>query len=309
MSVFIGIDVSKKRLDVATWPEKTTWSVDNSDDGVCELVKMLSGLELELVVLEATGGYERLVATSLLAAGLAVAVVNPRQVRDFAKAIGHLAKTDRIDSLVLARFGEAVRPECRPQPDSEHRKAEERLSRRRQLVEMRTQELNRLKMVDGEVAKDIREHIKWLEKRISDIEGDLDRWLESRAARKLEVLQSAKGVGIGTARSLVIDLPELGTMNRKKIAALVGYAPLNRDSGPRTGRRAIWGGRGHVRAALYMATLSAVRYNPVLRSMYKRLVDAGKKKKVALVACARKLLTILNSMVKHDTLWNHSVGS
>lgn len=302
---FVGIDVSKKKLDVCILPERKELCLNNSEGGINELLQHLEQeQDLALVVLEATGGFEKAAAIALGLAGRPVAVVNPRQARDFAKALGRLAKTDKIDAEVLARFGEAVKPKLFSLPSSEQRIAEEALSRRRQLIEMRTQEKNRLKMVTSAVAKkDIRSHIAWLDKRISDIEKDLDKWVKSNFGRKLEIMKSISGVGDTTARTLLIEFPELGALNRKEVAALAGLAPLNRDSGGAIRDRTVWGGRAEIRAMLYMAALSAVRHNPSLRAMYQRLLSRGKKKKVALIACARKLLTILNAMLKNDTLW------
>jgi len=308
MDVFVGIDCSKASLEVGAWPEKTTWSVTNDEAGVERLVSSLQGLEVGVVVIEATGGYERLAAAALYDAGLPVAVVNPRQARDFAKATGQLAKSDSIDCLVLARFGDAMRPECRPQLSPEHRQAGSMLARRRQLVDMRTQEKNRLSAAQGTVSKDIKQHIEWLDNRIKDIERDLDKWLRDQCGFKFEILESVKGVGPNTARTLILELPEIGTLTRKQAAALAGLAPFNRDSGTMRGRRAIWGGRAGVRSALYMAALSASRFNPVFREQYQRLLAKGKPKKVALTAVARKLLTVLNAMVKNETLWVQPVA-
>jgi transposase len=302
--VFVGIDVSKDQLDVALRPSAERWAVANDDAGITTLVDRLRALTPALIVLEATGGLE-LPLTGALAVGLPVVVVNPRQVRDFAKATGKLAKTDALDAAVLAQFAEAVRPALRPLPDAAMQELSALLARRRQLLEMRTAEQNRLGMARPPVHKGIRAHIAWLDRHLAQADDDLARAIrESPVWReKDDLLQSAPGVGPGLARTLLADLPELGTLNRKQIAALVGVAPLNRDSGTRRGRRSVWGGRAHVRAALYMSALAATRYNPVIRAFYQRLCAAGKAKKVALTACMHKLLVILNSMVKHRTPW------
>ena len=302
--VFVGIDVSKDQLDVALRPSAERWAVANDDAGIATLVDRLGALTPALIVLEATGGLE-LPLTGALAVGLPVVVVNPRQVRDFAKATGKLAKTDALDAAVLAQFAEAVRPALRPLPDAALQALSALLARRRQLLEMRTAEQNRLGMARPPVRKGIRAHIAWLDRRLAQTDDDLARAIrESPVWReKDDLLQSAPGVGPGLARTLLADLPELGTLNRKQIAALVGVAPLNRDSGTLRGRRSVWGGRAHVRAALYMSALAATRYNPVIRAFYQRLCAAGKAKKVALTACMHKLLGILNSMVKHRTPW------
>lgn len=302
--VFVGIDVSKDQLDVALRPSAERWAVANDDAGIATLVDRLRALTPALIVLEATGGLE-LPLTGALAVGLPVVVVNPRQVRDFAKATGKLAKTDALDAAVLAQFAEAVRPALRPLPDAAMQELSGLLARRRQLLEMRTAEQNRLGMARPPVRKGIRAHIAWLDRHLAQTDDDLARAIrESPVWReKDDLLQSAPGVGPGLARTLLADLPELGTLNRKQIAALVGVAPLNRDSGTLRGRRSVWGGRAHVRAALYMSALAATRYNPVIRAFYQRLCAAGKPKKVALTACMHKLLGILNSMVKHRTPW------
>ena len=302
--VFVGIDVSKDRLDVALRPSAERWAVANDDAGIATLVDRLRALTPALIVLEATGGLE-LPLTGALAAGLPVVVVNPRQVRDFAKATGQLAKTDALDAAVLAQFAEAVRPALRPLPDAAMQELSALLARRRQLLEMRTAEQNRLGMALPPVRKGIRAHIAWLERHLAQTDDDLARAIrESPVWRERDdLLRSTPGVGPVLARTLLASLPELGTLNRKQIAALVGVAPLNRDSGTLRGRRSVWGGRAHVRAALYMSALAATRHNPIIRTFYKRLCAAGKAKKVALTACMHKLLLILNAMVKHRTPW------
>lgn len=305
-SQYVGIDVSKAQLDVAVRPTGQQWSVANTDDGIGELVERLKQEEPpELVVLEATGGFEAPVSAALLVASLPVVVVNPRQVRDFAKATGRLAKTDRLDALVLAHFAEAVRPKVRPLPETQTQELSDVLSRRNQLMGMLTAEKNRLSSARQSVRKNIVSHIRWLEKALGDVDTELRESLHKSPAwkEKEDILTSVKGIGSVTAITLIADLPELGSLNRRQIASLVGVAPLNRDSGSLRGKRTIWGGRGHVRASLYMATLVATRFNDVIKAFYQRLLGAGKPKKVALTACMRKLLLILNSMVKNGTRW------
>ena len=301
----VGIDVSKAKLDVAVVPEDETWSTTNEESGIDQLIKRLKALRPRLIVLEATGGLEIPVVAALGAAKLPAVVVNPRQVRDFAKATGTLAKTDAIDALVTARFAEAVRPQIRPIKDQEARELSALVARRRQLVDMLTAEKNRLSSAPKSVGKSIKEHIAWLEQRLTHINKDLKKAIkESPIWRHKEaLLKSSPGVGDVLAVSLLAGVPELGTLNRKEVAALVGVAPLNRDSGQFRGKRTIWGGRKDVRAVLYMATLSAVRFNPVIKKFYDRLTNTGKTNKTAITACMRKLLVILNAMVKNDTPW------
>ena len=307
-SNFVGIDVSKERLDVAMRPSGERESVTNDKAGIEALVKRLGGIQPTLIVLEATGGVERSVTRALASAELPVVVVNPRQVRDFAKATGQLAKTDAIDAIVLARFAEAVRPVLRPLPDEVTLELRALIARRRQITEMMVAERNRLNRASKSVTKRIDAHIRWLQAELQRADKDLDQsirqspiWQENQ-----DLLRSVPSIGPVTSRTLLAELPELGQLNRKQIAALVGIAPLNWDSGTLRGRRAIWGGRASVRAVLYMAALVASRRNTVMRVFYKRLRDAGKAPKVALVACMRKLLTILNSMIKHKTRWSEN---
>lgn len=306
--IFVGIDVSKAQLDVAIRPTGEKESIANDKAGIKALVKRLAKIEPTLIVLEATGGYERQVARALVSADLPVVVVNPRQVRDFAKATGQLAKTDSIDAAVLAHFAEVIRPELRPLPDVVTLELRALTARRRQILEMIAAENNRLAMTSKAVAKRIDAHIRWLEQELERANQELDRAIEQSPIWKEndELLRSAKGIGPVTSRTLLAELPELGTLDRKQISALVGVAPFNRDSGSLKGRRSIWGGRAPVRCALYMATLVATRRNPVIRNFYKRLTAKGKLFKVALVACMRKLLTILNSMIKHKTRWSET---
>lgn len=306
--IFVGIDVSKARLDVAMRPRGERDSVANDKVGIKALVKRLAEIQPTLIVMEATGSLERQVSAALGGAGLPVVVVNPRQVRDFAKATGQLAKTDSIDALVLARFAEAVRPAVRPLPDEVTLELRALTSRRRQITEMIVAERNRIANASKAVRKRIDAHIRWLEAELERADKDLDQSIrQSPIWRENEdLLTSVPSIGPVVSRTLLAELPELGKLNHKQIAALVGIAPLNRDSGTFRGRRGIWGGRATVRAALYMAALVASRRNCVIRAFYKRLRDGGKAPKVALVACMRKLLTILNAMIKHKTRWSES---
>lgn len=302
---YVGIDVSKKVLDIAVRPGDEHWTVANDEDGIDELVTRLRSIGPRLVVLEATGGIELAATGSLADAGLLVAVVNPRQVRDFAKAIGRLAKTDRLDAQVIAQFGEVVQPMPRPLRDAEAQALSALLSRRRQLVGMMTQEKNRLHAAQLSVQRDIRGHIVYMEKRLAKLDDDLGSTLRKSPLwrERDDLLRGVPGVGRVLSVTLLAELPKLGTLNRKQIAALVGVAPLNRDSGLLRGRRTVWGGRARVRATLYMATLTATRYNPVIRAFYERLCASGKAKKLAITACMRKMLTILNSMLRHHATW------
>ncbi len=302
---YIGIDVAKARLDVAVRPSGDRWHVGNDADGVAALVTRLHDLQPTLVVLEATGGYERPLTAALAGAGLPVAVVNPRQVRDFAKATGKLAKTDALDAQALAHFAAAVQPPARPVAEAQAAALGAVLARRRQLVEMLTAERNRLGTAATAVGVRIAAHIAWLEEELDDVNRELGRIVaEDPAWRERDaLLRGVPGVGPVLATTLLAELPELGALTRHEVAALAGVAPLNRDSGTRRGKRAVWGGRAHLRAALYMGTLAAARFNPVIKAFYDRLCAAGKPKKVALVACMRKLLTILNAMLARRARW------
>jgi transposase len=304
--VFVGIDVSKKHLDVSYRPGGETYRVSNDETGVAELVQRFALRPPTLVVMEATGGYEALCAAGLAVAKLPVVVVNPRQVRDFAKATGKLAKTDALDAAVLAHYADAVRPELRALQDEETQQLSEIVGRRNQLVDMLTAETNRMYSCRVEaVRKLIYEHVKWLRHQLKDLDTDLDTKIKESSVwrAKDELLQSVPGVGRVLVRTLLAELPELGTLSSKEIAALVGVAPLNRDSGTMRGKRRIWGGRATVRRVLYMVAVAAVRCNPTIRAFYDRLVTAGKAKKVALVACMRKVLVILNAMTRNDRVW------
>jgi transposase len=302
---FVGIDISKTRLDLAMYPQDAVESVPYDDPSILQVVNRLQSLQPTLVVLEATGGLERGVVRALAAAQLPVVVVNPRQVRDFAKATGHLAKTDTLDARVLARFAEAIRPALRPVPDAAMEEARALLARRRQLIDMLTAEKNRLERAASPVRPRIQRHITWLTAELKQVDADLDETMQRSPIWQTQndLLQSVPGVGPVMSRTLLAELPELGTLTHKQIAALVGVAPLNHDSGTLRGRRHVWGGRAPVRAALYMAALVATRWNPVIRRFYRHLRDAGKAPKVALVACMRKLLVMLNAMLKHQTPW------
>jgi transposase len=299
METFVGIDVSKTQLDVAVRPTDETFSVPNSADGIRELVRRVWDLKPVLVVLEASGGYEASVAAEL-ALGGPVAVVNPRQVRDFAKATGRLAKTDAIDAQVLAHFADRVRPEPRPLRDEQTQVLADLVHRRRQLVDMIVAETNRRQRAPTAIARRIDSHVKWMRRELERVDDDIDTTMKSSPAWRAEddLLQGLKGVGRGTTSALIALLPELGHMNRKQIAALVGLAPYNHDSGAHRGARSVSGGRAAVRGAIYMAALTAVRCDTPLRRFYRRLVEGGKPKKLALVASARKLLTILNAIAR-----------
>lgn len=303
--IFVGIDVSKAQLDVAIRPTGETWSVSHDDVGLDTVVARLQPVHPTMIVVEATGGWELRLAGALAAANLPVAVINPRQVRAFARATGQLAKTDRLDAQVLARFAEAVRPTPRPLPDEATQELIALLTRRRQLVDMLTAEKHRLGHAHGQVRAQIRTHITWLERQITARDTDISTLIRHSPVwrERDDLLQSTPGVGPVFSTTLLAELPELGTLSRQQIAALVGVAPLNHDSGTLRGTRTCWGGRASVRTVLYMATLVATRCNPVIRACYTRLLAAGKRKKVALVACMRKLLTILNAMLKHRRPW------
>lgn len=304
--LFVGIDVSKAQLDCATVPAQPGWSTANTDAGQRMLAKRLHEHAPTLIVVEATGGWERALIRTLVEVGLPVVVVNPRQVRDFAKATGRLAKTDALDAQVLAHFGAAVRPTLRPHRDAETEALSAIVARRRQVRDMLTAETNRLALAGPTVRRGLKTHVRWLKRQLAQLDTELDQAICHSPVWQAHVnlLQSVPGIGPVVSRTLVAELPELGTLTRKQIAALVGVAPLNRDSGTLKGRRSIWGGRAPVRAALYMAALVATQHNPVIRLFYQRLCAAGKRPKVALVACMRKLLTIVNAMLKHQTSWS-----
>jgi transposase len=309
----LGVDVSKQTLDCATWPASSGWQEARDAAGIAKLAQWAVARAVQLVVLEATGGLEIDVAAELARAGVPVAVVNPRQTQRFAQALGILAKTDQVDAGVLARFGAMTGIEPRPLKDEMLRELDEVVARRRQLVEMLTMEKNRLGSArDPRVCKSLKAHIAWLEKRQSDLDNELRQRIKDSPVWKAndDLLQSVKGIGEVNAATLIAELPELGRLNRKQIAALVGVAPFNHDSGKHQGKRSIWGGRATVRHALYMATQSAQRYNPQIKAMSDRLTAKGKVPKVVIVACMRKLLTILNAMMRSKQPWNpqHSLA-
>ena len=308
---FIGIDVAKAHLDLAVRPSGEQGRLSNDEVGIGQVLERVRALQPTLVVLEATGGLEVPVTAALAAAGVPVAVVNPRQARDFAKAVGQLAKTDALDAQVLARFAEAIRPTPRPVPDAQAQELSALLARRHQVVAMLTAEQQRLGTALAPVRRRVEAHIEWLRQELAELDDDLGRAIRTSPAwrEKDELLRSVPGVGPVLSVTLLAALPELGALSRKQIAALVGLAPLNCESGILRGRRVIWGGRGRVRAALYMGALVGVRYNPVLRDFYARLCAAGKAKKVALTACMHKLLSILNAILAQRRPWQAPTAS
>jgi transposase len=307
--IFVGIDVAKDRLDIHVRPSSESFTVARDGEGLAALVDRLKQIAPALVVLEATGGFEITVAAAVGSAGLPLAVVNPRQIRDFARATGKLAKTDSLDAAAIAHFAQAVHPEPRPLPDAQAQELGELVARRRQVIEMMVAERNRGRQLQSKrLKKRIERHLDALQKELTEIENDLDEsirgtpiWRESE-----NLLKSVPGVGNATARTLLADLPELGTLGRKQIAALVGVAPFNRDSGTWRGQRTVWGGRAGVRATLYMAALVASRRNPVIAAFYRHLRSAGKPAKVALTACMRKLLIILNAILRDKRPWQNA---
>ena len=305
--IYVGIDVAKVRVDVAIRPGGDRCEVSNDEAGIAALVVQMQELNPAAVVLEASGGLELPLVAALAAASLPVVVVNPRQVRDFAKATGRLAKTDTLDAAVLAHFAEAVRPPLRPLRDAETQDLNSMVTRRRQVMSMLVAERNRLSSAAMAVRPSVEAHILWLKQELDDLDKGLRETLRRSPVwrEKDDLLRSVPGIGEQISLTLLAYLPELGTLNRRQIAALVGVAPFNRDSGTLRGKRTVWGGRAGVRTALYMGAMVASRHNPVIRDFYQRLLSAGKPKKLALTACMRKLLTILNSMLKHGTSWQH----
>jgi transposase len=302
--VFVGIDVAKEYLDIVVRPSQAYWRELQDPAGIRALVRRVASLRPALVVLEATGGYEAGVAKSLRFAHIPVAVVNPRQVRDFARASGTLAKTDRLDAGVLALFAERMQPPAQPGKEPGEEELAHLVARRRQVMEMLTAERNRLRHDKGVTRESLEEHVDWLKKEVKRLDAALRKAITlSPHWQALQVLVGVRGIGPVLMATLLAQLSELGTLSRQQIAALAGVAPFNRDSGTLRGKRAIWGGRSALRAALYMATLVAARCNPVIKAFYQRLCEAGKAKKTALVACMRKFLVIMNAMVKHQTTW------
>jgi len=310
-SAFVGIDISKDRLDVFIRPQGTSFSEPYTDHGVRSLVERIVKIDPEMVLFEATGGYETQIVAALAHVKVPVVVINPRQVRDFAKATGRLAKTDHIDAQVLARFAEAIRPEPRLLADEDQKELAALMSRHCQLVEMIAMEKNRMHTTTPIVRGYLEAHISWLQTQLKNVDNHLDDFIGKSPVfqRKVEIVRSVPGVGPALSKALVSYLPELGTITRQEIAALVGVAPFNSDSGKRKGKRIIWGGRKHVRSILYMGALVATKYNPAIRAFYQRLLAAGKLKKVALTACMRKMLTILNAMVRTGTPWRENFNT
>lgn len=305
-AIFVGIDVAKDRLDVHLRPSGQSWRLTHDEAHLTELAERLGQLRPRLVVLEATGRLHRRVAAVLAAAGLPVAVVNPRQIRDFARATGRLAKTDKLDAETIARFAEAVQPAPRPLPDAAALRLQALVARRRQLTEMLVAEKNRrFQATDPALRAHLEAHVAWLEAALAEVDGELDRAVRASPLWrvKAELLTTVPGIGAVSARALLAELPELGELNRHQVAALVGVAPFNRDSGALRGRRTIWGGRRALRTTLYMAVVVAVRRNPVIGAFYRRLRAAGKPAKVALTACMRKLVVMLNAMLRTNTAW------
>ena len=309
VSICVGIDVSKSRLDVHLRPSGESFAVARDGKGLENLVERLAPLDVALIVLEATGGFETTVAAALAGAGLPLAVVNPRQIRDFARALGKLAKTDAIDAEVIAVFAEKIRPQARPVAAPQAQRLAELVTRRRQIVEMIGMEQNRRRRAaDKRLGRQLARHVAFLERELGDIDADIDASVRASPAwRETEdLLISVPGVGPVTARTLIAELPELGKLDRRKLAALVGVAPFNRDSGTWRGRRMIGGGRTSVRNALYMAALVATKHNPVIKEAYQRLTARGRPKKVAIIACLRLLLTILNAILRTKTRWQNA---
>jgi transposase len=305
--IYVGIDVSKDSLDVIALPSKEKWRYANDEVGIGKLVARLKKLSTSLIVMEPTGGLEAMVAAALAAEGINVAIVNARQIRDYARATGKLAKTDKLDALVMAEFASVIKPQPRQLRDEESEEIKATVSRRRQLLEMLTAEKNRMSIARKNLKPNILAHIEWLKKEIADLDRDLRRQIEGSPIWRVkdDLLQSIPGVGRVLSATLLAELPELGKLNRRQIAALVGVAPFNRDSGIMKGKRSVWGGRASIRAVLYMATLASTRYNPVIRSFYQQLLVRGKAKKVALVACMRRLLTIMNAILKYQRAWRY----
>ena len=302
---YIGVDVSKPFLDIFISPLNQFLQFKNNPSGIRKLIQQINSLTPSLIVMESTGGYEKLSANALAAKKFSVAIVNPRQIRDFAKATGTLAKTDRIDARIIALFAEKIQLNKTLVFNEVEQTLAEKNARRRQLVDMITMEKNRLDKASKDIKKSLRHIINVLEKELKKVNDDLEKTIQSNqdTAHKTQLLKTIKGVGSVVANSLLAELPELGKLNEKQISALVGLAPFNRDSGSLRGKRSIWGGRASVRCALYMATLVATRHNLIIKAFYEKLCRAGKMKKVALIACMHKLVIIMNSMIKHDLPW------
>lgn len=305
VEIFVGIDISKAWLDIAVHEQAETFRASNDEAGIASLVKRLKKLKASLIVLEPTGGFEMLVVAELTRAGLPAAVVNAKRVRDFARATGQLAKTDKLDAKVLAHFAAAVRPAVRSLRTEQEEQLTALLTRRRQIIDMLTVEKNRLVTVRAKMRSDIQGHIQWLSNSLKELDKEIEDFVEGTPVWKEKdaLLQSVPGVGPVTSATMLGMLPELGLLNRQEIAALVGVAPVNKDSGNKHGRRRVYGGRADVRSVLYMAALAAKKFNPVIRQFYERLIKQGKEKKVALTACMRKLLVILNAMMHSNQPW------
>jgi transposase len=306
MELFVGIDVAKAEVEIKESSERRSYSERNSQVGIRRIIRRMTEIRPTLVVMEATGGYEKPLARALAEAGIRVAVINPRQIRDFARAVGELSKTDSIDAGIIALYAERIRPEPRDFPDDNTNALNALLTRRQQLMQMLTAEKNRVQMrSSAAVQRSVRAMLRSLEKEIKTVSCSIDSLLSScpTIQAKIELLQSVRGVGPVVAQTLIAAVPELGKVSKRQIAALIGVAPINRDSGKMRGQRTTWGGRSHARTVLYMATLTASRCNPPIKAFYKRLTASGKKKMVALVACMRKLLVILNAILKHQTTW------
>lgn len=304
--IFIGIDISKTQMDVAVWDNEETWEFENEAAGWQEMVEIAKELKPSLIVVEASGGIEQRVVAELYLEELPIAIVNPTRVRNFARSTGQLAKTDKLDARLIAHFAQAVRPKVRPLRTAEQEHLNALVTRRRQVVQILTAEKNRRSTTHSTLRKRLQQHIEWLNAELEGLDEEIEQYIkESPSWRKnAALLRSVPGVGPVTASTLLAALPELGTRNRQQIAALVGVAPLNKDSGKMRGKRRVFGGRAPVRRALYMATLVATRVNPVIRSFYEHLLAQGKEKKVALTACMRKLLVILNSMIRNQQTWS-----
>jgi transposase len=303
--IFIGIDISKTQMDVAIWDREETWEFHNEAVGWQELVEKAKELNPSLIVIEASGGIEQPIVAELYLEELPVTIVNPTRVRNFARSTGQLAKTDKLDARLIAHFAQAVRPQVRPLRTAEQEHLKALVTRRRQVVQILTAEKNRRSTIYNTLRKRLQQHIEWLNAELEALDEEIEQYIQESPSwrKKAALLRSVPGVGPVTASTLLAELPELGTRNRQQIAALVGVAPLNKDSGKMRGKRRVFGGRAPVRRALYMATLVATKVNPVIRSFYEHLLAQGKEKKVALTACMRKLLVILNSMIRNQQIW------
>lgn len=307
---FVGIDVSKRQLDISVGQDGEYWTAPNDEKGIRRIVERMRSISPSLIVVESTGGLEYSLVAMLYDAGLPIALVHPGRVREFAKSLGLLAKTDKLDAHVLARYAQAAHPAPTQLPSEAEQELSALMTRRRQVINMLTAEKNRLPSTRPSLRKRVQEHIRWLKGELAALDGDIDNFIQQTPVLKdkQDLMADVPGVGPVTCATLLSDLPELGQLNRKQIAALVGVAPFNNDSGPRRGKRRIRGGRGHVRKALYMATISAIRCNPRIRAFYANLLTNGKVKKVAIVACMRKLLTILNAMIRDMEPWRASLS-